>query len=73
MFLVSVLSKSTFNLNSCGKWGLVGPCSEAKSSAGFDYSPNGVIMGRFPIEIGEERRMIHVVVFMVLSVINFIY
>ena len=53
--------------------GLVCPCSEAKSSAAFDYSPNGVIMGRFPVEIGEDGRMILVVVFMVLSVFNFVY
>ena len=35
------------------KFGLVVPCSEAKSKTAFDCSPNGEILARCPIEIRE--------------------
>ena len=46
---------------------------KVQGKAAFDYSPNGEIIGRCPIEIREDGLMILVVVFMVLSVFDFVY
>ena len=55
------------------KFGLDVPCSEAKSKAAFDCSPNGEIFARCPIEIREDGMNDVVVVSMVLSVFDFVY